>query len=101
MTAYRRVGACLDYRAYVYPLARNATAESHRILCLQLAELGTAEPERLGVTYVRNRWGFLVLPPPGFPELKVSFFKGTDPATEATILQAIAQAIGTYIDSGR
>ena len=90
---YREVENCADYRSFVFPLNKAMTAAAHSVVCARLSELGTADKERLGVTYVRGAWGFLVLPPKGFPELRVSFYKETDTAVEQTILDAISKAL--------
>lgn len=86
---------CVDYRSFVCPLATTITAAAHTALGARLATLGKAETERLGVIYIKGNWGFLVYPPRGFPELRVSFYKETDKATEQTILAAISEALQT------
>lgn len=52
--------------------------------------MGRIRQEALGVTYVENAWGFLVIPPPGFPELKINFYHGLAEQTAQAILERIA-----------
>ena len=40
-----------------------------------LRRLGQCEPEVCGVTTARGKWGFFLIPPQGFPEMKVCFYR--------------------------
>ncbi len=45
----------------------------------------------LGVSYVDAEWGFLIIPPAGFPELKINFYHQTsDGKIEQVLLQVSA-----------
>lgn len=89
---FRAVENCVDYRSYVFPLDTGITKATHCALQARLRALGKADEERLGVLYIRGYWGFLVFPPRGFPELRVSFYKETDESAERTILNTISEA---------
>ena len=95
MERFRRVEGCLDYRIYVCSLAGMRSDQMRVELCSRLGGLGRAEPERMGVIYIRGGWGFLVIPPVGFPELKVTVFRETEPETEHAVLSQIADILGT------
>ena len=90
---FRVVENCVDYRSYVCPLDAEITTATHCALRARLMALGKADEERLGVLYIRGYWGFLVYPPRGFPELRVSFYKETEIAAERAILNAISEAL--------
>lgn len=60
--------SCLDYQSFVFQLTPQSDVS-------RLCGLGRVERADLGVIYVRAEWGFLVLPPAGFPELRVSFYR--------------------------
>ena len=80
------VPSCLDYQSFVFRL--NQQSDVSR-LCI----LGRVERADLGVIYVRAEWGFLVLPPPGFPELRVSFYR----QVEEGRVQAWLDYVGTTL----
>jgi hypothetical protein len=87
------VAACLDYRAYIFALPRSPGGAAYEHLRDALCALGRCEPPRLGVHYVYADWGFLVVPPPGFPELKINFFRHTGTDRIATLLHRVASLI--------
>jgi len=89
----RRVSACLDYKAFVFQLDTNAPTTDFQGLCEALRGLGRARPEALGVTYVDADWGFLVIPPRGFPELKLSFFQPTTTERVHEILTQVSHLL--------
>lgn len=89
----RAVENCVDYRSYVYDLDADITPAAFLALRTRLSMLGTMDRERLGVAYIKEQWGFLVFPPRGFPELRVSFYKETDKTTELAIHDAISLAL--------
>jgi len=91
----RPVAACLDYRAFVLPFPPLFGA-AYEGLRNELQALGRSEPPRLGVYYVYAEWGFLVVPPPGFPDLKIHFFHKTTPDQVAGILHRVASLIGRF-----
>ena len=86
--------SCVDYRSYRHPLDPTVSSERHAQLRDRLAALGRAEPERMGVTYVRGPWGFLVIPRQGFPELRISFFRDTPDGDRRALLESVCQALG-------
>ena len=75
------VDSCLDYKAYTCEFVHNLTSAQHSALSEELIALGQTHEERMGVVYVNGPWGFFVIPRPGFPVLKVSFYHDT-PITE-------------------
>lgn len=90
------VAACLDYRAFVLAFPKALSDAAYQRLLVELQSLGRSEPPRLGVFYIYSSWGFLVVPPPGFPELKVSFYNQTEPDRIAAILDQIASQLENY-----
>jgi len=91
---WRRVPACVDYQAYVYPWPP-MDEERRRLLAQALGGLGMREDNACGVTTVRAAWGFLMVPPPGFPELKVNFFPGVPIQILCEILVNVERRIAT------
>jgi len=96
----RKVPACLDYDAYVFEVSDGARSLDLQRLQHSLERLGRVDRASLGVVYIRSDWGYLVLPPPGFPELKAVFEHRAGEGTKQTILdltaEAIADARGAY-----
>jgi hypothetical protein len=89
----RKIPACLDYDAYVFDLPGDLAAMQLSGVRKGLERLGRVDREELGVVYIRGDWGHLVLPPPGFPELKVVFHRGTPVRSRQRILELTAAAI--------
>lgn len=89
----QRTAACLDYDAYAFDLSSDSTAFDPAVARTILEALGRIEREDLGVVYIRSDWGHIVLPPPGFPELKVVFHHGTYQGARQRILDLTAKAI--------
>lgn len=90
---FRYVDSCIDYQTVVTPLDTSLTQVSYDILVKKLLLLGVADRERMGVTYVRGPWGFLVIPGRGFPELRISFFHDASEQEVNTVLVSIGKAI--------
>jgi hypothetical protein len=93
----KRVSACLDYRAYVFALPQASDPHAHAGLVAALCALGRREPPRLGVRYVYAVWGFLVVPPAGFPELRINFFRHAKRDRIAGVLQRISALIERFV----
>lgn len=91
-SGFRRLQGCVDYRVYTYPLDPGVGAAAYTQLRHRLQAIGKAEPERMGVTYVRGPWGFLVIPQRGFPELRLSLFHDTAATDAEPIFNAIRAA---------
>ncbi|WP_455386108.1 hypothetical protein [Acidihalobacter prosperus] len=85
---WRRHRACVDYRAWLLPLPA-ISAERWPALVSALSELGLAEPDATGVTTVRGAWGFLIIPPIGFPELRLNCYKNLSADQETDLLTGI------------
>lgn len=58
-----------------------------------LRSLGSARRDATGVTTVRADWGFLIVPPRGFPELRLNCYKLTEAGTENYIKSRILDAL--------
>ena len=89
----RYVDSCLDYRSFAVSLDPAMAAGMYSTLREKLLLLGTAEAERMGVTYVRGPWGFLVIPQRGFHELRVSFYYDVPTQDSDAILASITAAV--------
>lgn len=89
----RYLTSCIDYRTYIAPLDTHIGQDAHIALTKRLLTLGVAEDERMGVIYVRGPWGFLVIPQPGFPELRISFYHDTSKDEVEAVLVSIRQAL--------
>ena len=87
---WKKVSACLDYQAFVLAVPPNLPAAAHKQLCEELKQLGRVRQELLGVIYVEAEWGFLVVPPAGFPEIKINFFHTTGELQAEQILRRVA-----------
>ena len=46
----------------------------------------------MGVVYVRGPWGFFVIPPHGYPHLRISFFFDTPDREFNEVLTSISTA---------
>ena len=91
--------ACLDYRAFVMTIPEIPESEQ-RDLNERLVALGRVRHEALGVAYVDAEWGFLVVPPAGYPELRVTFFRGTAQQVVEEVLCRIARILGAPCAAG-
>lgn len=87
------VNSCVDYRTFVAPLDTAMIPAVYNLLTEELLVLGVAEPERMGVTYVRGPWGFLVIPRAGFPELRISFYHDANEDELDAILASVRVAL--------
>lgn len=67
--------------------------DAYARLCVGLRAMGRIRQEALGVTYVDNAWGFLVIPPAGFPELKINFYHGVSDRTAQAIMERIDELL--------
>jgi len=85
--------ACNNYQIYVrtWPVTCNEHREN---IVLALSIFGKLEHNELcGVTNLNTNWGFLVIPPINFPEIKVCFRAGVNAITIAEILDYIDNQI--------
>ncbi len=88
---WRRVGSCLDYQAYILDLPPGISGEAYGQLDRHLRGLGRLEQELLGVAYIRGDWGVVIVPPPGFPEIKMKIHHHVgDGRTRALLTQVQA-----------
>lgn len=85
--------ACIDYRSYVFTLPHGKGGESHKQLTARLIGMGRLRHEMLGVFYVDTEWGLLVVPPTGFPDMKVHFFHHITEREIERILADIAEML--------
>ena len=85
---WRRHRACVDYRTWLLPLP-SIPAERWQAFVSELASLGRPEPDATGVTTVRGPWGFLLIPPRGFPELRLNCYKNLSADQENDLLTGI------------
>lgn len=89
----RHVENCADYQTYVATIDTDETPSQYASMKQSLMRIGNCEPERMGVVYVRGPWGFLVIPGPGFPELRISFYHDTPVHDRNAVLASIATAV--------
>ncbi len=95
---WKKISACLDYQAFVHTVPPDLPAAAHQQLCGELKRLGRVRQELLGVVYVEAEWGFLVVPPAGFPEIKINFFHTTGEQQVKQILRRVAGLLQTAKD---
>lgn len=99
IAGWRRVPSCVDYQTFVTPWP-SMDRERHQLLELSLGRLGVREDNACGVTFVHAPWGFLIVPPPGFPELKVNLYPTVPTPSVYEILTDIQQQIATCTRGG-
>ena len=92
----RRIESCIDFDRYVIPVQIQLPIEVLTQSMTQLQKLGRCE-SRMGVVYVRNDWGFFVLPPPSFGEISVSFYRGVPESEKQRLLEIIALTPGKLL----
>ncbi len=88
-SGWRKAQACVDYIAYTHALPSTNDCGWQEI-STRLRVLGICQDTALGVTTVRNTWGFFQIPKRDFPELKVTFFRISRVADRNNVLAAIA-----------
>ena len=94
---WRKVPICVGYKVYVHPWP-HMQAEQRQSIVESLGELGVREDSEIcNVTTVRAYWGFLVVPPVGFPELRISFRPEVTSQAISKILTFIEQQITASI----
>ncbi len=91
----REAPACIDYKSYIFLVPQELEASTYNQLRQRLIGLGKLRHEMLGVFYVDAEWGLLVVPPPGFPEMKVSFFHHITGQRTGQILAEIAELLSS------
>jgi len=92
----RKTPGCLDYRKFAFELEGRLEAGNYPALNRALAGLGRVQSEHLGIRRIGGDWGFLITPPPGFPELSVSFFRNVDEPRMSDMLERIATLIEAH-----
>jgi len=90
---FRRISSCLNYRAYCAALDTGMTTTTHGRMRDQFMGLGDPEPERMGVTYIWGDWGFLIVPGPGFPELRVNVYPQHPAERDKAVLERIGRIL--------
>ncbi len=86
----KKAPACIDYQSYVFTLPQGQASQK---LAARLVGLGKLRHEMLGVAYVDTEWGLLVVPPPGYPEIKVNFFHHITKKQIVRVLADIAELL--------
>ena len=89
----KAIGSCIDYKAYAFQLPRQTDLLAWKAVERQLMTLGKPEPLLTGVTRVTGSWGFLVVPPRDFPELKVNFYHQVKGVQQTHILRKISEVL--------
>ena len=84
------IGSCVDYHAYAFQLPRQVDPAAWQLAVKGLLDLGRPQQYLQGVTRVAAPWGFLVIPPQNFPELRINFFHQTDKTRQSRVLSRIA-----------
>jgi hypothetical protein len=97
---FEPAGSCLDYRNFRCRLSPALTAAACRRLENELTGIGDRLSRTLGVTRVHGDWGFVTLPPPGFPECRVSFFHDVPADRIDTLLRTITHRLQTAREEG-
>jgi hypothetical protein len=90
------VPQCIDYISFVRPLP-SLDLERWQGLVMRLARLGRCEHDACGVITARGRWGFFLIPPRGFPEIKVCFHRRSSPRERLRRLQLLEAC---FLDQG-
>jgi hypothetical protein len=85
----KAIPACLDYQAYAFSVPSDLEPAAYQEINQALRQLGRLRHEMVGVGYVDADWGFLIIPPAGFPELKINFYRQTDEQKVELILLSI------------
>jgi hypothetical protein len=89
---WRKSATCVDYRVYVCDLP-DLDSLQWQSAVERMRILGQCHDNPCGVTTVRGSWGFFQIPPAGFPELKVTFFRFTRSNRRRSLLRALAAAL--------
>lgn len=89
----RYVESCVDYRTYMAQINPKISSMQFTSLKNRLQGLGVTEPERMGVVYVHGPWGFVVIPRPGFSDLRISFYHEVSEQERNAVLESIESAL--------
>jgi hypothetical protein len=92
---WSRVSNCVDYISFVRPLPDVGPAQWQRLVA-ELSRLGRCELDGCGVITARGRWGFFLVPPRGFPEIKVCFYRSSSARRRARQLQLLEACFLCY-----
>jgi hypothetical protein len=68
-------------------------------LAQSLRQLGKLRHEMLGVAYLDADWGFLVIPPAGFPEIKINFYHQTSEQKTEQVLLRVSELMEKIINN--
>ena len=90
---WREAGSCLDYQTWVIDLPDQIPAGRHAEMACRLRALGRLDQELLGVAYVRGDWGVLIVPPVGFPEIKIRIHHHVGEKRSKAILTSIRRIV--------
>ncbi len=90
---WRKVGGCLDYQTWVIDLPAAIPAGRHAEMAHRLRAFGRLDQELLGVAYVRGDWGVLIVPPVGFPEIKIRIHHHVGEKRSKAILASIRRIV--------
>ncbi len=71
---WRKFRACIDYEVYVCDLPEYRDSDWTSAVT-RMRMLGICSVDVCGITTVRATWGFFLIPGPGYPELKITFFQ--------------------------
>lgn len=95
----RTAPGCLDYRKFAFDLDKHLSDKDYEALNRALPSLGQVRSEHLGIRRIGGDWGFLITPPPGFPELSVSFYRNVDEQRISDILGRIGALIAQHANA--
>ncbi|APZ41716.1 hypothetical protein [Acidihalobacter ferrooxydans] len=89
---WRRHRACVDYRVWLLTLPPLSAQRWAQFVNEAVAPDGAA-PDATGVMTIRGDWGFAVIPPRGFPELKLNCYKNIEGSREEHIKNHLLEAL--------
>lgn len=93
------IGSCVDYHAYAFRLPRQIDSAAWQSAVRELLTLGRPQQYLRGVTRVSGPWGFLVIPPQNFPELRINFFHQTGDEQQSWLLGKVAGILQALHDA--
>lgn len=97
LNEWSRIPTCLDYQAFVRAVPTDLSDAAYHRLTEALRDMGRVKQELLGVIYIEAAWGVVVIPPAGFPEIRINFYHATDQAQVERILRGVARLLRTAI----
>ena len=93
MVMIRSIKTCLDYRAFMLALEQSACAPFYEKVVNELREMGEVRPVMGSICQIHDSWGYLIIPPEGFPEIRINFYKKTPAADIEQVLASVMQII--------